>query len=615
MSIYCEISTTDPTKIVVNGPYRFKDLIKGLPGSKYNKEQWTVPLSWQTCLALRGTFRDELTLGEELTAWATKHYAERIAPALALRDATEADGYPGLYPYQRAGVHFLSTAKRALLCDGLGSGKTFTSFAAIRNLCENLQEDVFPLLIVAPNSTKIAWKRAIEVIWPGLTVTIIAGSAAQRKKQFKEPSHVYIINWESVKSHSRLAPYGSVALKRCPECGGKDPKVKAAACEVHLKELNHIEFRAVIVDEAHRMKSASSKQTRAIKAATGDAEYRFALTGTPIANAPDDLWSILNWLYPEAYPSKTKYIDRFLSVAYNNWGAATVVGVRPEMEEEFFKGLDPILRRMPKEIVLPFLPPVVYERRDVEMSPKQKKAYEQMRDQMIADIDGELLISLSPLTRMTRLLQFAASYAEVENVTVINKETGEEEIKQNVTLSEPSATLDAFMDDIEGFGDESVVVFSPSKQMINLLAARFDKAKIRYGRITGDEEDYERQLHMDNFQDGKIQFILCTTGAGGTGVTLTRARIAVYLGRPWSGIDSEQSEGRIHRIGSEIHDKIIYRDYVTSGTVQMAVFEALTEKTHQLQTILRDADLMRKIIEENEMPEETEEPDGDDTAV
>lgn len=616
MSVFCEISTTDPTKININGPYRFKDLIKGLPGSKYNKEQWTVPLSWQTCLALRGTFRDELILGENLTEWAKVYRETRIEPALALRNATEVEGgFPGLYPYQRAGVEFLSTAHRALLCDGLGSGKTFTSFATIRHLFEQKQEDVFPLLVVCPNSTKISWKRAIEVIWPGLKVTVIAGSAAARKKQFKDPSHVYIINWEGLKGHSRIAPYGSHAIKKCVECGGKDPKIKPASCQAHLKELNQIEFKAVIADEAHRMKSASAVQTRALKAATGDAEYRFALTGTPIANAPDDLWSILNWLYPEAYPSKTKYIDRFLSVAYNNWGAATVVGVRPEMETEFFAGLDPIMRRMPKEVVLPFLPPVVYERRDVEMSPKQKKAYEQMRDQMIADIDGELLISLSPLTRMTRLLQFASSYAEVENITVVNKETGEEEIKQKVTLTDPSATLDAFMDDIEGFGDESVVVFAPSIQLLDLLGARLDKAKIPYGRITGDEDSYERQRNMDNFQDGKVQFILCTTGAGGTGITLTRSRISAYLGRPWSGIESEQSEGRTHRIGSEIHDKVIYRDYVTTGTVQQVVFQALTEKNHQLQTILRDADLMKKVMQNNEIIDDTEEETHDGTAV
>lgn len=647
MAVFANIDEDHPDKIKITAPLRYKDLIKGLPGSRYKEGQWSLSLNWQTCLALRSTFKDELTVGDELSEWASAWKSERVDPALALRNSTEAEGFPGLYGYQRAGVQFLTTAKRALLCDGLGSGKTFTSFATVRNLFETQGVNPFPMLIVCPNSTKISWKRAIEVIWPGLSVQIIDGSATQRRKQFERfkgeipcvihgetveeekpkpkskskskskskkvvepvctcPQHVIIMNWEGLKGHTKIAPYGGNALKRCIECGGADAKIKAAACQAHAKELNDIDFKVVIADEAHRMKTASALTTRALKAATGAAEYRFALTGTPIASAPDDLWSILNWLYPDAYPSKTKFMDRFLIMSYNVWGQASVIGIRPEMEQEFFAGIDPILRRMPKEVVLPNLPPVIYDRRDVEMSPKQRKAYEQMRDQMLADLDGELLITTSPLTKMTRLLQLSTCYADVENYEDVNKETGETVLKQKVTLTDPSATLDAFMDDIEGFAGESVVVFSPSKQVINLLGARMDKLKIPYGRITGDEDGIERQRNMDNFQNGKIQFILVTTAAGGTGITLTRARIAVYLGRPWSNIESEQSEGRIHRIGSEVHDSVIYRDYVTLGTVQEFVFEALTEKNIQLQSILRDKAVMRSVIENNAIDAESD---------
>src|SRR5690606_34480740 len=299
----------------------------------------------------------------------------------------------------------------------------------------------------------------------------IGGTSTQRKKDFAEfmgspcavhgdtevpevkgkrkpkepvctcPWDVLIINWEALKTHSRVAAYGSNALTKCPEHGGVDPKITPAKCHAHDKELNAIDFKAVIADEAHRMKSGSALSTRALKAATGDAEYRFALTGTPIANAPDDLWSILNWLYPEAYPSKVKYIDRYLDVAYNVWGQPTVIGVRQGMEKEFFAGVDPILRRMPKEIVLPYLPPVVYERRDVEMTPKQAKAYKEMRDQMIANIDGELLINTNPMTKFMRLLQLASAFMEVETRTEIDKDTGEEKIVQDVTLVEPSGKL------------------------------------------------------------------------------------------------------------------------------------------------------------------------------
>jgi len=555
------------------------------------------------CIALRTTFKDDLTIGPELSKWAAQWRTDRIVPGYELRNALDAEGSDKFYPHQRAGIKFLSAIHRGLLCDGLGSGKTYTSFGALDAL-NKAGEDVFPALVVCPNSTKFGWQRAIQDINPDLKVVVVQGTSVQRRKQLNSDFDVAIINWEAVKSHSRIAPYGSNAIKKCKECGGLQSSVTEAQCQAHERELNRIDFKSIIADEAHRMKSGSALATRALKAATGDAEYRFALTGTPIANAPDDLWSILNWLYPEAYPSKVKYIDRYLETAYNVWGASVVIGVRQGMEKEFFAGLDPILRRMPKEAILKNLPPVTYERRDVEMSPKQKKAYETMKAQMIADIDGGLLINTNPMTQMTRLLQFATCYGEVKNEMKYNPTTGQDEPHQVVTLTDPSAKLDAFMDDIDSFGDESVVVFSPSKQVINLLAKRLDKAKISYGRITGDEDSFERQFHMDNFQNGKTKFILCTTGAGGTGVTLTKGSIAVYLGRPWSSVESEQSEGRVHRIGSEIHEKIIYRDYVTKDTVEEAVFSALDRKSDQLQSILRDKDMLKRVLETNQVPEE-----------
>lgn len=605
MTVTVELNEKDKSKIVIDAPFRFKDLIKSLPGSKFSpsSNHWTVPVSWQMCIALRTTFKDTLTIGPELATWATKWRTERVEPGYAMRNQLDAPGDPALYPHQRAGAKFLANQKRAILADGLGSGKTRTVLSGLKEL-ESNGEDPFPVLVVCPNSTKLGWAREIKEIFPDKVVSVITGSAVQRRKALKVEADFYVINWESVRSHSRIAPYGSNAIKKCVACGGKDPKVKETQCQAHLKELNEMFFGAIIADEAHRMKSGSALATRALKAATGDAEFRFALTGTPIANAPDDLWSILNWLYPEAYPSKVKYIDRYLDVAYNVWGQPTVIGVRQGMEREFFAGIDPILRRMPKEVVLPFLPPIVYERRDVEMSPKQAKAYKQMRDQMLADIDGELLVNTNPMTKMTRLLQLASAFMEVETHTEVDPKTGDDKLVQKVTLTEPSSKLDAFIDDIESFGDESVIVFHPYKQVINMLSKRLDKLEVRHGRITGDEDEIERQFHMDQFQSGKTKFILCTTGAGGTGITLTKASIAAYLGRPWSAIDSEQSEGRNHRLGSEIHDKIIYRDYVCLNTVEEAVFQALTLKSELLQTILRDKDLMRKVIEDGKLDED-----------
>lgn len=595
------VDVKDSQRIKIDAPYIYKDRITAIAGSKYDKKtlMWTIPLSWQSCLALRSTFGEKLTIGKRLADWAAEWRQTRIDPALALRQATDAPGYADLFPHQRAGVAFLRTAHRAILADAPGLGKTRTSVATLRRLYEE-GETVFPALVVTVNSAKRSWAREIEEVWPGLTVQVVDGSATQRRKQLKTPAHIYIMNWEALAPHSRLQSYGSTALRRCPECGGADPKITTAKCQVHVKELNEIPLKSVIADEAHKIKDPATQFSRALKAATGDAEYRIALTGTPIANHPGDLWSILNWLYPDGYPASTKFIDRLLDVSYPVFGGVEILGIKPEAQWEFFGGLDPILRRMTKESAGIKLPPKIFERRDVELSPKQKKAYKELEENMVAMLDnGDMLLVDSKLTQMGRLLQFAAAYGEVETKQFIDKD-GEQKTRTLVHLTEPSAKLDAFMEDMEGFGDESVAVFHPSKQVIDLLAARLDKKGVPYGRITGDESTAHRQVHMDAFQKGKVKYILCTTGAGGISVTLTKASICVRLGRSWSNVDDLQAEDRTHRIGSEQHDSILYIDYVSKGTVEERVMDALEKKNMSLQEILRDEQLMNSILRNEE---------------
>ena len=204
------------------------------------------------------------------------------------------------------------------------------------------------------------------------------------------------------------------------------------------------------------------------------------------------------------------------------------------------------------------------------MSAKQKKAYEQMRDKMIARLDDGVIFTKSPLTQMGRMLQFASAYGTVEEYEVMDPDSpipGVMKTEQRLVLSDPSCKIDAFMDDLPDYGDESLVVFASSKQLINLLSARLEKANIAHGLITGDQDSQERQAYMDAFQEGRLPIILSTIQAGGTGITLTRARIMIFLQRSWSMIDNLQAEARAHRIGSEVHDNVQIIDYVTKDSV------------------------------------------------
>jgi len=591
----------DGKHIRLDVEYRYKELCKSIPGSSWSASDqiWRVPLSWSACLALRSTFRNDLVITEDLGDWATNLLNTRISPANSLRELEEFESTTNLdlFPHQQAGVEFLKIARRALLADEPGLGKTAQAIRAIKELKDS-GEDVFPTLIVCPNTLKKNWEREFTRWWPEATTQVVKGTSTQRKKQFdiavETNIDVIIINWESLRSHSRLAPYGSVALARCKECGGHDERVSLTRCEVHKRELNEIDFKAVVADEIHRSKDPKSKQTRALWSATGNAEFRYALTGTPVANNVVDMWSILHWLSPEDWPSKTKWIDRMVDTMINAFGGMMVLGIKPHMEDEFQRTISHHMRRMLKARVLPWLPPIINERRDLEMSTKQKKAYEQMRDHMIAELEsGEALSAPSVLTQTIRLLQFASSYANI----VVDENTGE----PRAVLSEPSCKVDALMDDIKSgdFGEDSVAVCAVSRQLIELLSAALTKASIPHGLITGAQNEDERQQAIDDFQSGSKKWILFTAQAGGVGVTLTAARRLIMLQRPWSLVDHKQAMDRVHRIGSEIHDSIMITDYVTEGTIEERVLQVLETKADNFEQIVHDREKLLDLLKKD----------------
>lgn len=623
---------------------RFYDAIRGIPGANFKaaRSGFRLPLSWATCLMIKNTLTTNLEPDAGLTEWLRKEYNERVYPAMMLRDVTElpdGEGDPDLFPHQRAGVKFLATARRALLADEPGLGKTAQ---AIRAMTELVRQgvDTLPALVICPNTLKPNWKREIEKWWPGLRVHIIGGTPTERRKQFEKfrgnpdrtqcpihgdpkpveeapktksrakkkapaepectcPGHIMIINWENLRNHSKLQWHGGVALKKCEEHGGADPKITPAKCEVHEKELNTFDFKTVIADEIHRAKNPKSIQTRAFWAATGKAENRFALTGTPQSGDVSDLWAIMHWVSEEEWPSKSKWQDRTVITQTNAFGGTMILGLQPLAQKEFFDILNPRMRRMLKKVVLPFLPPVMNQVRIVEMSSKQKKAYEQMEENMIAMVDGGPLLVKTPLIRAKRLQQFATAYAEMEE----DGYNDQGEVKWKVKLSEPSSTAEAIANDIiEGdFGTQSIAVMAVSSQLLELISARLTKAKIPHGMITGDYSVDVRQNAIDAFQAGHTKVILYTAQAGGVGVTLTEASVLLRAEIPYSYIDYIQANDRVHRIGSEKHESILIVDYFAKDTVQYKVFESINRKGLNFEEVVRDQDQLARLLAEEQI--------------
>lgn len=579
-------------RIEVYAEFRQKELVKKVPGSRWDNRAmvWFLPLSWAACIQLRAIFGEDLQVGQELAAWVHNERATRLDPCMALRSAEDADlpMFGSLYPFQRAGVAFMATAGSALNADEMGLGKSAQAIATLELL------NAYPALVVCPNSMKHSWVDEFAQWAPGRKTVVISGTPTKRAKAIASilagEAEVGIINYEALRSHTRLAGYGNMEL---------------SDKEKEDKELNAIAFAAVIADEAHRVKDPHSKQTRALWWVGDRAKHRFALTGTPVANSPEDIWCLMRFVSPSEYPYKSQFLERYALQTYNVFGFLQVAGIKSECADELFRIFDPRFIRRVKSIVLPWLPEKVYTTRFVKMETpggsktKQGTAYETMRKEMLAALDNGTLIAGNPLTQAIRLCQFASAYGELEATGEVDDNGN---AKTRLLLTDPSCKADALEEILLETGNEQVVVFAESKQLINLCYNRLIKqagAKDnpmfgwRVGLITGDVPDYQRAENVRQFQDGQLKVLLLTLAAGGEGLTLTAASTAVFLQRSWSSIQNAQAEDRIHRIG-QTADSVNIIDVVTEGTIEDRVRSVLAEKAGMLEEIARDGQTMKE---------------------
>ncbi len=497
-----------------------------------------------------------------------------------------------LYPYQAKGAAFLSAARSALLADEMGVGKTVQAIAVME------QDDLYPALIVCPNSVKRVWLTEFERWAPRRRVIVAANGTRAAEEAAEEVANgigdVLVVNWEALKSLTKLAGFGSIRLEGCTNCDPNSTN-KPNRCQREDKILNTVRWAVVVADEAHRAKDPKSQQTRALWAIGSSAERRYALTGTPIANSAEDLWSVMRFVAPEEYPSKWQWLDRYAEQTPNMFsGGVDVQGLRKDRRDELDQFFLPRFLRRTKKEVLPDLPPKVYVRRDVTLAGKQKKAYDQLEREMIAQLDGGDVTATNALTGMLRLRQLASAYGQVTSTiewkgSMDDPQALNESIEKQVTLAEPSSKLDELDLVLDELGDRQAVIFAESRQLLELAEARFTRDERTFGKVTGDVKPDQRAEYIERFQRGELQYMLVTTAAGGEGITLTAADTAIFLQRPWSAVQNAQAEDRLHRIGQEA-SSVTYIDLVTTDTVEEKVFEALNRKAQVLQTVTEDED-------------------------
>lgn len=607
------------------------DIVKKIPGASWKEWRrnphggdpgaWLVAANWPAYVAINGIFSYALQPAPSYTDWGQSLWTTRFEGLTRIRfeqDANIGDGpTPArLWPLQRVAVQAMVWAERYLELDDMGGGKTVTALSALRYAAAMYGHDeVFPAIVVCPNKVRRSWRKiALEEVgdgngplWGDLRMEILPkGKPAQMKMlaRFTDPAvppeerpQVLVANWEALASLSRIEKFGREELTEKESTPGP---------------LNAIDWRTVIADEAHRMKDKKAKQTRAVKAIafgtwgkcqTRPARFRWALTGTPVANDAAESWSLLNFLDEVAYPAYTRYAERYASMVYNGWGQMEVGGLRPENREEFYAAFLPYSIRRTREQFDPFKPQRVELTMTVPMETKQAKAYNDMSKTMLAQLDGGVLSATEAVHKSNRLYQLTNSFGEMVDKGRQDPLTGE--TIQDLLLKAPSNKVNAMLELVDDFGITSrggagraIVFGSTSRQLIAVCEEALKKRHITYTLIAGGMSDGEQDRQERMFELGTSRIALCVIAAAREGLnSLVRADTLVFLNKSHSNLDNSQFKGRIDRPG-QAAKSVTFIDVVSEGTLEEFLQkEQLAGKERTFQDIVADARVLKAMLE------------------
>ena len=315
----------------------------------------------------------------------------------------------------------------------------------------------------------------------------------------------------------------------------------------------------VAVDEIHKCKNPSSQQGKGILKVQSD--VRIAMTGTPLMNQPLDLYIILKWL---GYESHSFYTFKNYYCEMGGFGGYEIVGYRhlSELQEQLN---DIMLRRLKKDVL--DLPEKTYIDEYVDMTDKQTKIYKEITAEIRDNID-KIATAPNPLAELIRMRQ-ATGYTGILSSTV-----------------QESAKLDRMEELVEEAieNGKKVVVFSNWTQMTDEIYKRL--VKYRPAIITGQTSDANRQDEVNHFQnDNNCKVIIGTTGAMGTGLTLTAGTVEIFIDEPWSRALKEQAEDRCHRVGTT--ENVTIYTLLCKNTIDERIHE-LIEKKGRMSDMLID---------------------------
>lgn len=335
------------------------------------------------------------------------------------------------------------------------------------------------------------------------------------------------------------------------------------------------------VDEATFIKTPTAQVTQKVIALGRGAQFRRALTGTPVTNSPLDVYSLYEYLDPTllGFSSFFAFRARYAVLQRQTFGKRAIITVRGyQRQDELKEKMERGGVIMKKEDCLD-LPAKVYETRDVELSPKQKQLYETMRLQSIAELDGVGQVTAPlALTKLLRLHQITLGFMSFED------EFGQKH--EHEIDPEGGQRLKELLDVVEEIGpDQKVIIWANYTYNIRAIHRLLEKHYGRNGANQGVVATYDgstpqirREEIVREFQDPNhpLRFFVGHTRTGGFGLTLTQSANTVYFSNNFSLETRMQSEDRNHRIGQT--RSVTYVDLRAKGTIDDKIVRILQAK-------------------------------------
>jgi SNF2 family DNA or RNA helicase len=451
--------------------------------------------------------------------------------------------------YQIEGVQWLERLRTmylsGILADDMGLGKTLQAIIAI----SQYHRKGHPTLIVCPTSLLYNWKEEIARFNPQLKAIVVDGIPQQRKKVIEQAKKYDVI----ITSYSLLQ---------------KDVEIYEPTV-----------FAYTVLDEAQHIKNRGTRNAKSVKQIRS--EQRLILSGTPIENSLDELWSLFDFLMPGFLGSYERFIEKYVRVSGEEWSANL---------QYLKKKVAPFILRRMKADVLSDLPPISEITYRCQLSETQLELYRSYaasaRDELVKLVarDGFDKVQIHVLATLTRLKQICCHPA------IFAKETAE---------ANDSAKYDMLLELIPSLvdGNHKTVIFSQYTKMLQIMKKDLLEMGIRFVYLDGTSKNRLEIVKQFN-EDPKISIFLVSLKAGGTGLNLVGADTVIHYDMWWNPAVENQATDRVHRMGQK--QSVSVFKLVTMGTIEEKIIAMQQRKQGIVKKVVScDEEAMAKLTWED----------------